>query len=64
MLSFDEFMLNGDYMIGGNSIVKIVIFFYTQCKKFRLKIPYRYLEILKTEIISLSHDVSDYVYSK
>jgi len=36
----------------------------TQCNKIRLKILYRYRDIIKNENISLTYDVNDHVYSR
>jgi len=52
-------------MIDRNFIVKVAIkIFWTQCQKFRLKIPYRYREILKKEMARLSYSVNDPVFSQ
>jgi len=52
-------------VIGQSYFMKAKIFFLNRMqKKFRLKILYRYREILKNELISLSYDVNDHVYSK
>jgi len=51
-------------MIGRNSFAKNAKKFSKQNSKFRLKIPYRYREILKKEINSLNYDVNAHVYFK
>jgi len=51
-------------MTGWNSIVKMRNDFLNTMQKFRLKTPYRYWEIVKTEMTSFSYDVNDHVYSK
>jgi len=38
--------------------------FWTQRERIRMKIPYRYREIVKSENISFNYDVVDHVYSK
>jgi len=43
-----------------NAMQKIV---KTRCKKFHVKIPYRYREIVKNNV-SLTYDVNEHIYFK
>jgi len=48
-------------LIGRNFTVKNAKTFLNTMQKFRLKISYRYREILKNEMISFSYDVNDQI---